>query len=117
MIDQSRRYGQMNSKDTPNVISSQGLADGPTPCSSLDGPQTEMFGQEVAVASRLAVRARKEAPQMSVICGRYGLTLFERAVPMSLWENRLLRRLGMVGSTECLMTWKVRDTPAKRQLF
>ena len=50
-------------------------------------------------------------------CGRTFFDLSARVNPRSLWVNRLQARLGMVGSTEFDLTWKVKDTPAKGSIF
>ncbi|PZS72827.1 hypothetical protein A7X75_00695 [Stenotrophomonas maltophilia] len=51
--------------------------------------------------------------------GTCGPTSFASSVPdgpLSSWESRLRRRLARTGSTECLLTWKQRTTPAGRSL-
>jgi len=103
--------------DTSNVISLQGSADGHSLHDSPAGQTNASYGQ----AQRRASRSRslvKEKPKLTI--GTYGPTFFDSSAsvaPPSSWANRLQRRLTRVGSTECLLTWKPKDTPAKRRLF
>jgi len=107
----------MTLKDIPSAISSPELVDGPTPCNLQTGQQTDLFGQEVVLASRSARRENEKVRKMKDICGPSGLNLSEPIPPPSLWENKLMQRLAMGGSMECILTWKARVTPSGRRLF
>ena len=99
-----------------NVTFLQESADGPSQPDWLGGPTTESCGQAPARASRSRSRGNKKALTTS---GTYGPTIFASSVPdgpQSSWESRLRQRLAKVGSTECLLTWKEKVTPAGRRL-
>ena len=116
MNDQSWMWHLPILPDTRNAISSQGLAGGRLPPGSLAGPTTASCGLGVAHASRSASQA-KAKPRMTI--GTCGPTCFASPVPdglLSSWESRLRQRLARIGSTECLLTWKVSATPAGRPL-
>jgi len=82
----------------------------------LGGPTIGLSGLDRAPASRSQSREKVTEPPM---IGTYGPTYFASSVPggpLSLWESRLRQRLGTVGSTESLLTWRMKATPAGRQL-
>lgn len=90
---------------------------GHSPSDSLTGQTTGRSSRVPARASRSRSRASKPAPTM---LGIYGPTTFDSSMQfaqLSRLGNRLLQRLARVGSTECLLTWKARATPAKRSYF
>lgn len=101
---------------TPSAISLPESVDGPMQPDLLAGLTAANCGPVPARASRSRSRARSEAPTTS---GTYGPTCFASSVPdgpLSSWESRLRQRLGTVGSTECLLTWKASHTPGGRSL-
>jgi hypothetical protein len=78
---------------------------------------TEKSGRAVARANRLALQEKVKELTMN---GTYGRTFFdslEAVAPKSSWVSKLQERLGMVGSTESDLIWKVKTTPAKALIF
>ncbi len=109
-------FNPQTSPDTGNVTSSPASPVGPLQLDLLGGPTTASSGPAAPRASRSLSRV-KEKPRMTI--GTCGPTSFASSVPdgpLSSWENRLRRRLARTGSTECLLTWKQRTTPAGRSL-
>lgn len=109
-------FNPQTSPDTGNVTSSPASPVGPLQLDLLGGPTTASSGPAAPRASRSPSRV-KEKPRMTI--GTCGPTSFASSVPdgpLSSWENRLRRRLARTGSTECLLTWKQRTTPAGRSL-
>ncbi len=109
-------FNPQTSSDTGNATSSPASPVGPLQLDLLGGPTTASSGAAAPRASRSPSRVR-EKPRMTI--GTCGPTSFASSVPdgpLSSWENRLRRRLARTGSTECLLTWKQRTTPAGRSL-
>lgn len=109
-------FNPQTSPDTGNATSSPASPAGPLQLDLLGGPTTASSGPAAPRASRSPSRV-KEKPRMTI--GTCGPTSFASSVPdgpLSSWENRLRRRLARTGSTECLLTWKQRTTPAGRSL-
>ncbi len=109
-------FNPQTSPDTGNVTSSPASPVGPLQLDLLGGPTTASSGPAAPRASRSPSRV-KAKPRMTI--GTCGPTSFASSVPdgpLSSWENRLRRRLARTGSTECLLTWKQRTTPAGRSL-
>lgn len=109
-------FNPQTSPDTGSAISSPASPVGPLQLDLLGGPTTASSGPAAPRASRSPSRV-KEKPRMTI--GTCGPTSFASSVPdgpLSSWENRLRRRLARTGSTECLLTWKQRTTPAGRSL-
>lgn len=109
-------FNLQTSPDTGNATSSPASPVGPLQLDLLGGPTTASSGPAAPRASRSPSRV-KEKPRMTI--GTCGPTSFASSVPdgpLSSWENRLRRRLARTGSTECLLTWKQRTTPAGRSL-
>lgn len=78
---------------------------------------TGLSGQPLAPVSLSPTR---EKERDLTILGIYGPTYFpsyEFAGPPTSWENRLAVRLGMIGSTECTMTWRRKVTPRGRVIY
>ena len=95
-----------------NATSSQEAGFGPSPLDPPAGQMTDLFGQPLVPASRSQSRAKELVPTTHGICGP---TSFGSPVPngpLSSWESRLRERLAMVGSTECALIWRAKDTPA-----
>ena len=117
MNDQSKMSPPTTSKDTHNVTSLQGLACGPTPCDKQDGQTTEQCGQAHVRASLSARQARERGLMTS---GTYGLpsTGSSSSADLALsLGSKLQEKQGKHGSTLYRQTWKVKDTPAGRQLL
>lgn len=109
-------FNPQTSPDTGNATFSPASPAGPLQLDLLGGPTTASCGPAAPRASRSQSRAR-EKPRMTI--GTCGPTSFASSVPdgpLSSWESRLRRRLARTGSTECLLTWKQRTTPAGRSL-
>ena len=104
-------------RDTSKPISSPGSAAGPTRSGSLDGPTTDLFGQEVAPASRSAPPERVRRPMTNATCGLRGFLSSPSAALQSSLESRLRRLLDGAGSTLFSLTWKAKATPAGRPYF
>lgn len=100
---------QTTCEATRNVTSSPGLADGATLCGSQDGLTTDLFGQEVAPASRSASRASRKASTTSDTCGPSGENLSASARLQQSLENKLRAQLN--GSDLCEVIWKPWATP------
>ena len=99
-------------KDLINATSSQESAAGLMRSASQDGRIADLFGLEVAPASRS--RSQAKAPVLT-IQGTCGPTFIASSVPLGplwYWENRLRERLATVGSTEFALIWKEKATPA-----
>lgn len=101
---------------TPNATSSPASPDGPLRLVSPDGPTTANCGPAPRRASRSASRERSVAPTTNGTCGPTSFASSVPDGPLSSWESRLRQRLARIGSTECLLTWKVSATPAGRPL-
>jgi len=86
------------------------------PCVSQDGPMTDLFGQEVAHASRSVSQGKAKVKPTKGISGRSSSHSSVPDGPLSSWESKLRLRLEKIGSTECNLTWKVSATPAGRLL-
>ena len=115
--DQLSLFSQMSLKDLLNVTSSLVLPDGLTRLDLQDGKTKKKSGREAARANPSPSRVKEKGLMMS---GTYGRTFFDsslHAAPRSLWVSKLQERLGMVGSTESDLTWKVKTTPAKASIF
>lgn len=109
-------FNPQTSPDTGSATSSPASPVGPLQLDLLGGPTTASCGPAAPRASRSPSRVN-EKPRMTI--GTCGPTSFASSVPdgpLSSWENRLRRRLARTGSTECLLTWKQRTTPAGRSL-
>ncbi len=117
MPDQSKTCRQATSTDTPSAIFSQDLVAGPTPCDSLDGPMTDLFGQAVAPASLSPAPAKDYANRMSATFGRIGQGSSESNALQRSLASRLMRRLPLDGLTTYSMIWKRKRTPALRTYY
>jgi len=102
------------STDTHSATSSQGLRDGHSPCNLPDGQQTDLFGLEVAPASRSAQPGSRKATTTIVTSGRKCFGSPESAALTQSLANRLRERCGSAGSMEYSQTWKEKVTPAGR---
>jgi hypothetical protein len=106
----------MNSKDTDSITSSPGSAAGPTPCTSPDGPPTDLFGQPLCPAKVSAAPGRARAsPTTGASSGSRSCGSSASAALQLSLESRCRRLLEKGGSTEYSMTWKRKVTPAGRQ--
>jgi hypothetical protein len=107
-------FSLMTSNPTDNATSSPGSADGPAHSASPAGPMTDLFGQDLALASRLALPERARRPMTDATCGLRGFLSSPSAALQSSLANRLKRQLDTAGSTLFLLIWKDKATPAGR---
>ena len=104
-------------QDTCSAISSPVLVAGATPCALPDGPTTDLFGRAVAHASPSAPQAPKKAPLMIDTSGLSGSISSASAALESSLVSKLKQRLTTDGSTLFNLIWKVKATPAGRQVY
>lgn len=104
----------LTSRDTHNVIFSPALPGGLSPRASQAGPTIVNSGPAPVRASRSAHPGNAKAKQTSVTSGPSSSDSSVADGPLSSWENRLRQRLALIGSTECLLTWKASVTPGGR---
>jgi hypothetical protein len=82
-----------------------------------DGPTTDLFGRAVVHASPSAPQAPKKAPLMIDTSGLSGsISSASVALELSL-VSRLKQRLTTDGSILFNLIWKVKATPAGRQVY
>lgn len=106
----------MNSKNIPNVTSSQASEDGRLPCASQDGQMTPPFGQGVAHVSRSANGGLDLPRTIRATCGRNSVASSRSAPLQSSLESKLRVRLAVFGSMEYKTTWKHWDMPSGRRI-
>lgn len=106
----------MTSEASRSATSSPGSEGGATPCGLPDGTTLDLFGQEVAPASRSAQQERAKGPRTSVT---FGLTSSGSSASAAL-SLALASRLQVVtrslGLTMFQLTWKGQRTPSGRSL-
>lgn len=112
--DQSQMSPRTISEATASAISSPELAVGASPSVSPGGQMIDLFGQEVAPASRSAQPERARQPMTNITCGLRGFLSSPSAALQQSLESRLKRQLDGVGSTLFSLTWKTKGTPAGR---
>ena len=93
------------------------LVVGATPCALPDGPTTDLFGRAVAHASPSAPQAPKKAPLMIDTSGLSGSISSASAALESSLVSKLKQRLTTDGSILFNLIWKVKATPAGRQVY
>lgn len=101
-------------EDIQDVISSQVSAVGTMPCNSLDGRQTDLFGQVVAPVSPSQSPVKVKAKQTKGTCGLSSTGSSESVALTRCLANRLKEQLSTVGSMEYRQTWKQKVTPLDR---
>lgn len=112
MSDPSQKSKPAILADTPNTISSQASAAGPTRCDSPDGLMTALFGPDPVPASRSRRRAKDSAPKTNGISGPSSFDSSPSAVLQSSLASRLRARLDGRGSPLFALTWKTWDMPS-----
>lgn len=105
----------MTSPATRNAISSRAPGSGPLQLDLLDGLTPALSGPHPAPASRSRRPAKVSASMIQGICGQTWIDssvapASEASDPLSLWESRLRDRLATIGSTECALIWRSKDT-------
>jgi hypothetical protein len=103
-------------EDSRNAISLPASADGPSPCVSLDGPTTDLFGQALAPVSRSAPPGNSVAATMTATYGLRGSASSKSVALGQSLASRLQARLDGRGSIMFSLTWKAETTPQQRQL-
>jgi hypothetical protein len=102
----------MTSKDSSNVISSPESEDGLMHSGSQDGPMNEKSGPVPVPVSRFRARDSEKAMPTNDTCGPLFSSLSPSYGLQRSLENRLRARMGVNGSREYALTWKVWDMPA-----
>ena len=108
---------QVSLSDTCSATSSPVLVAGATLCALPDGPTTDLFGRAVAHASPSAPQAPKKALLMIDTSGLSGSISSASAALESSLVSKLKQRLTTDGSTLFNLIWKVKATPAGRQVY
>jgi hypothetical protein len=108
---------QLSWLDMLSATSSQGSADGASPCASQGGQTTVLFGRDHALASLSARQAQEAGCLMSGTSGRTGTTSSASAALQQSLASRLQARTASAGSTLYRLTWKQRDTPSRQKIF
>jgi hypothetical protein len=116
MNDQSSMFDPTTSEPISNATSLPGSVDGLTPFVSPPGPTIVQSGPAPAPASPFRSPASRKAKRTKGTSGPPGSHSSVPSGPLSSWENRLRQQLEQVGSTECLLTWREKVTPAGRSL-
>lgn len=104
----------MTSKTTNNAISSVAYSDGPSLFDSLDGPQADLFGQEVAPVKATRTRGSKKATTTSGTSGPSCSGSSASAGLSASLASRFRRRSDSAGSIEYAQTWREKATPSGR---
>jgi hypothetical protein len=103
--------------DLFSAISSPDLAAGAAPLALPVGPQTDLFGQVLAHASRLVLPAQATALPTSATSGLSGLNSSASvALTLSL-VSKLKQRLTTDGSILFKLIWREKVTPAGRLVY
>lgn len=116
MSVQLSMFDLMNCAASPNAISSQGLASGPTPCADPIGPMICRSGPDPARASLSARQAKDKGLLTSGIFGPHFSTSSRSADLSASLASRLRAKTASHGSTLYRLTWKPWATPAGRSL-
>lgn len=114
-VDQFLRSRHQICKALHSAISLPELVDGPLPCKPQAGPLTDLFGQALAPASHSAQRETMPANQMSDTYGRIGQGSSQSVALQRSLANRLQTQFPQAGWMMSFMTWKRKNTPARRQ--
>src|SRR5262245_63314737 len=91
MSDQSSMFDLTTCGPIVNATSLPASADGATPCASLDGAMTDLFGQVLAPASHSAQPERARRPMTSATCGLAGF-LSSACAALKVSVERRVRR-------------------------
>jgi len=117
MSGQLSMFPQTTCEDSPKLTSSPVLADGLTPSVSPDGLTIKKSGPALARVSRSASPGKDLGQPIQGTCGRTFTGSLPPADRLSYLANRLVERLGMVGSTEFSLIWRKKATPAKASIY
>jgi len=104
------------SQDTPNVTSSPGSADGPSPSRSQECQTTTQSGQGAAPVNPSAPHLENEKVlPINVTSGLSGQGSSASVALQFALENKLRQLLGTDGSILYRQTWKIKATPSGRR--
>ena len=117
MEDLSKKSKQKTCVDSPNVIFSQELGDGLTPCNSQDGVQTDLFGLPVSPVSRSASQGNNGERGTRDTSSPSSSGSSESASLAQSLANKFQIASGLDGSTEYRTHWKAKATPSGRRYF
>lgn len=113
IVDPSRMSARRMSAGSRSAIGSPGSADGPTLFDWLDGRTSAGLGQDRAPASPSPSQEIAPGSMTTATSGRPGSTSSASAALQSSLESRL--RQHPFGSTDYILTWKVRVLPSGRR--
>lgn len=114
--DQSEMFGLVTLGISPNVISSLELASGLEPCETRESAKVKASGPDPVHANLSALQAREKGLMTSGTYGQIGSGSSDSAALTLYLENRLAKKVGMLGSTLYRMTWKAKATPLGRAI-
>ena len=112
MSDQSKTWTQLTLWDMTDVISSQGLLGGTTPCSLPDGPTMSPCGQAPVHASPIPSQAKAKGTRTKETSGPTSFDLSKHASLNTSLANKLRELLPTDGLMEYVQTWTEKATPA-----
>jgi len=115
--DQLSMFPLMTSEASLNATSSPESVGEATPSASPGGQTTGLCGQAHALANRSRSQAKEPVRTIQGICGPTSIASSVPSGPLSSWESRLRDRLATVGSTECVLIWREKVTPAGASIF
>ncbi len=110
--DQSSMSGPKTSKATRNATSSRASAVGPKRSTSPAGQTSGPCGPDHVPVSRFRSQAQEQAISTNDTSGPLFTTSSISATLQRCLESSLRARLGVNGSPEYALTWKVQDMPA-----
>jgi hypothetical protein len=105
---------QTTLNNTHNATSSQESGAGHTPCSLQDGHQSDLFGQDHALASHFLPQDDKKVKQMIDTYGPYGSASSASYALLQSLESKLAARLPTGGLMMFIKGWKRKVTPLGR---
>ena len=117
MSEALQTFNHPTCETTPNVTSSQELADGAMLCNLPDGLKTDPFGQEAVHASPSQPPESNSETKTNATSGLCSSISSASAALSSSLGSRLQTRLARVGSMEYRQTWKEQVTPAGRRYW
>ena len=116
MNEASKTSSPTNLENLPNVIFSQALECGPTPCARPDGPMIAPCGLEVAPVSLSARQAKELGLLTSGTFGPPYISSSPSVVLSRSLASRLAAKTALLGSTLFNLTWKQRTMPSGRPI-
>lgn len=111
----SRKSTRKKSKAIPLSTGSPALEAGRSLFDSPDGPQLDLFGAPVVLASRSRPTGGIKASKIVATCGRFSYGSSQSVALQQSLASNLRELLPSVGSTGYAMTWKRLVTPSGRR--